>query len=272
MRVALVTAFYLLWAAVVAAQTPIQAVVGRTYAIVAEHDGAGTDGYRLRDGATIISQQPAVTLINGQVTFPAWVATEGSHSLTVSAFNASGEAVSAPILVLAAQPQTPPPSSAGCPDYVTPQGVPTPKAAGDVIQGWNNFDLGALAGMQAYTARLVKLVRWGFTVDVDGVRVATVNGRQYPQVHLKATCDGVTATPSVPPPSDRQSVPPQQSITAPDGAVWTLDGVRVMRNGVHASGGGGDEIVLAGGVVYVRLGASWYRWTGTGWATQATAP
>ena len=58
----------------------------------------------------------------------------------------------------------------------------------------------------------------------------------------------------------------RRSLT-PDGAIWTLGPNRaILRNGVHAAGGWGSQIVWTSHTLYV-LGPdnNWYQWTGSSW-------
>lgn len=87
------------------------------------------------------------------------------------------------------------------------------------------------------------------------------------------TQPGPTVPPPPPPPPgasspDGAAVPPATQIVDALGAVWTLSGEVVLRNGAPAAGGTGFRIVWLRGTVYV-LGSDnsrWWRWTGTGWA------
>ena len=57
------------------------------------------------------------------------------------------------------------------------------------------------------------------------------------------------------------------------GAVWTMNGAVVLRNGLSAAGGSGFRILCLRATVYV-LGsdnARWWRWTGSGWTYYGTA-
>ena len=87
---------------------------------------------------------------------------------------------------------------------------------------------------------------------------------------------GGTVTPPPPPPpppagtpsADGTLVPPAPQIVDASGAVWTMSGGAILRNGVSAAGGSGVKMLWSGGSVYVlgSNGGSWWRWLGTGWA------
>ena len=69
-------------------------------------------------------------------------------------------------------------------------------------------------------------------------------------------------------------MPPAAHIVDVGGAVWTLSGQLILRNGLHAAGGTGFRIVWLQGTIYV-LGSDntrWWRWTGSTWAFFATTP
>ena len=93
------------------------------------------------------------------------------------------------------------------------------------------------------------------------------------------THPGPTVPPPPPPPPgasspDGAAVPPATQIVDAVGAVWTLSGEVVLRNGAAAAGGTGFRILWWGGTIYV-LGSDntrWWRWTGTGWAYFGTGP
>ena len=77
--------------------------------------------------------------------------------------------------------------------------------------------------------------------------------------------------PPPPPPSgttspDGSLVPPATQIVDAVGAVWTMNGAAILRNGA-STGGSGVRILWSGGSIYVLSGAggSWWRWTGSGW-------
>ena len=66
---------------------------------------------------------------------------------------------------------------------------------------------------------------------------------------------------------DGTTVPHATQIVDHDGAIWTIGGNRaILRNGVHAAGGWGSQIVWASHTLYV-LGPdnNWYQWTGSSW-------
>ena len=60
---------------------------------------------------------------------------------------------------------------------------------------------------------------------------------------------------------------PATQIVDDNGAIWTIGPNRaILRNGVHAAGGWGSQIVWTSHTLYV-LGPdnNWYQWTGSGW-------
>ena len=67
--------------------------------------------------------------------------------------------------------------------------------------------------------------------------------------------------------SSGTSVPPAPNIVDNSGGTWTVgSGLEILRNGVHAGGGWGAQILWLDGVIYVRgTDANWYRWTGSMW-------
>ena len=65
---------------------------------------------------------------------------------------------------------------------------------------------------------------------------------------------------------DGSTSPPASYVQDNSGGVWTIDGAyQTLRNGAHAGGGYGTQLLWYQGVVYV-LGTdnNWYRWVG-GW-------
>jgi hypothetical protein len=90
----------------------------------------------------------------------------------------------------------------------------------------------------------------------------------------------VTPPPPTPPPTgatspDGTSVPTAAQIVDAQGAVWTIGGGLVLRNGVSAAGGSGVRILWSGGSIYVlsSTGGSWWKWLGAGWSNVgATQP
>jgi hypothetical protein len=96
--------------------------------------------------------------------------------------------------------------------------------------------------------------------------------------NVGTTTPGGTVSPPPPPPagtasSDGTAVPPAPQIVDSAGAVWTLNGAIVLRNGASAAGGTGFRILWLRGTIYV-LGSDntrWWRWTGSGWAYFGTA-
>ncbi len=253
MRAVLLTACVWLWVSPALAQTP--AIAGATYSVSADHDGADTADYVLRDGSAVLATR--TDWANGVITFPgAFVAIEGSHSLTISARNANGEALSEPLLVMVQAAPPPAPTLGPCP-YTSPAGVSSTKPIGDTtVQGWNTYDFTKLADIQKFGAKVQQLVQWGFTVAV------TQFNKPKNQVYFIATCVGIVAAAPAPPPVTRLVMPPLTSLTDASGDVWTMAGMSLIRNGV-ASGGMASQMVLTGGQLYALGGdGRWWLWTG----------
>jgi hypothetical protein len=62
-------------------------------------------------------------------------------------------------------------------------------------------------------------------------------------------------------------VPPGAGITDDALATWTIGpGQAILRNGVHAGGGYGTQVLWHHGAVYVFGDGSWWRWLGSAWA------
>ncbi|MEP6917896.1 MAG: hypothetical protein ABJC89_19780, partial [Acidobacteriota bacterium] len=79
---------------------------------------------------------------------------------------------------------------------------------------------------------------------------------------------GATVTPPPGPPSaDGTLVPPEIQIIDATGALWTMSGGAILRNGASAAGGSGVKILWSGGSIYVlgSTGGSWWKWLGAGW-------
>jgi hypothetical protein len=75
----------------------VTVVVGQSFSVQANHDGANTTGYRLFIDDALVSELPISSLSNGLITFTGvTVATRGSHSIRIVAFNQDVEASSAP--------------------------------------------------------------------------------------------------------------------------------------------------------------------------------
>ncbi len=88
-----------------------------------------------------------------------------------------------------------------------------------------------------------------------------------------ATAFCTPAPPPPPPPgtsSNGTRVPPAAQITDAAGAVWTLAGNVVQRNGAQASGGLGSLILWWAGRIYVQAGVNWYRWATDRWEFTGT--
>ena len=87
------------------------------------------------------------------------------------------------------------------------------------------------------------------------------------------TQPGGTVTPPPPPPPsgtpspDGTEVPPAVQIVDALGAVWTMNGAAILRNGVSAAGGSGVKTLWSGGSIYVlgSIGGNWWKWLGAGW-------
>src|SRR5262245_12813777 len=63
------------------------------------------------------------------------------------------------------------------------------------------------------------------------------------------------------------SVPRAPNVVDNSGGTWTVGSrLEILRDGVHAGGGWGSQILWLDGAIYV-LGtdAGWYRWTGSAW-------
>ncbi len=92
------------------------------------------------------------------------------------------------------------------------------------------------------------------------------------------TQPGGTVTPPPPPPTggtpsaDGTEVPPAGQIVDALGAVWTISGGTILRNGVSAAGGTGVAILWSSGSIYVQssFGGSWWKWLGSGWTNVGT--
>jgi predicted phage tail protein len=66
------------------------------FRVLAKHDGAETDGYRLYINDTQIAELPVSALANGVIEFTHDGLPKGQYVLHVSAFNADGESFSTP--------------------------------------------------------------------------------------------------------------------------------------------------------------------------------
>jgi hypothetical protein len=218
----------------------------------------------------------------------------GVYTFGVSAFNASGESARAGGAVDNVQP-APSPSPDPSPTPVpapTPTPTPQPPAPPPVSV--------SVATITAKTCTLVMsatkgpdgtTVGWSVqfkrgtanqgasdSTAPYGPRSATVDAGTYPLTAVwtkgtekpvedigTATCqDGeVRIAPAV---AARQMIPPLSSFTDTTGAVWTLQGTGLFRNGIQQQGAG-TQLVFVGGVVYAfGTDSYWYRWTGTIWS------
>jgi len=266
MRLAIFAACIWLWVSPALAQTPVPAVLGATYAVVADHDGRYADDYVLRDAGAVLEVRSAAYWTLDTITFPgAFVATAGAHSLTVSARNGAGEAVSPPLLIMVAPPpQEPPPvPTLGPCTYTSPVGVTSTKPIGDTsVQGFNTYDFAKLADVQKFATRLQQLFAWGFSTQI------TQLNKPKNQVYILATCVGV-ATVTTPPPTTPPGTHPANALQDSAGDWWWIGAEsRVTRNGSTAVGGIATEIRLVSGsiVILSSQDSQWYRWTGTTWA------
>src|SRR5436190_187985 len=92
---------------------------------------------------------------------------------------------------------------------------------------------------------------------------------------LAAAVELIAASPASGQSPDGSMVPVASQIVDGQGAVWAIGGGQsILRDGAHAAGGYGSEILWSGGVVYV-LGTdnNWWRWLGSGWTNLgATQP
>ena len=70
MRLAIFAACIWLWVSPALAQTPVPAVLGATYAVVADHDGRYADDYVLRDAGAVLEVRSAAYWTLDTITFP----------------------------------------------------------------------------------------------------------------------------------------------------------------------------------------------------------
>ena len=79
---------------------------------------------------------------------------------------------------------------------------------------------------------------------------------------------GGTGNPS----PDGTMVPTSASqIVDNNGAVWTISGFAILRNGTSAAGGYGTKIYWTNSTIYVYgTDNNWWQWTGTGWTNVGT--
>jgi hypothetical protein len=83
-------------------------------------------------------------------------------------------------------------------------------------------------------------------------------------------CSGATPPPAGTSP-DGTRLPPATQIVDDSGAVWTIDGLLILRNG-QQTGGLGTTITWCGGRIHVfGTDNQWWRWTGDGWTPVGTA-
>lgn len=180
------------WASPLLAQTPtaclgpssvtFTATEGQSASFTACHEGEDTTGYHLWSDDQVVATASSSALQGGNVTLTGTFHA-GPHVVRISAFNDRYEAGQPAGLGLPSQPPS------GCPDYTSPAGVLTPHAVGDVLVGWNQFNLTTVEGMNRYTARIQQLATWGVSVVIDQPP-QYIAGLQY--VHLVGTCVGVT--------------------------------------------------------------------------------
>ena len=89
---------------------------------------------------------------------------------------------------------------------------------------------------------------------------------------------GGSPPPSPPPPTggpsaDGTVLPPAAQVVDAQGAVWTLNGTVILRNGASAAGGTATKILWSGGSVYVLgMDANWWKWLGSSWSNVGTDP
>src|SRR6185295_12411565 len=67
-------------------------------------------------------------------------------------------------------------------------------------------------------------------------------------------------------------VPSATQIVDASGAVWTMSGGAILRNGLSAAGGSGVKMLWTGGSIYVlgSNGGNWWKWLGSGWTSVGT--
>ena len=89
--------------------------------------------------------------------------------------------------------------------------------------------------------------------------------------NVGTTQPGPPVTPPPPPrggptSADGTVVPPATQIVDALGAVWTMNGGAILRDGVSAAGGTGVNILWSGGSIYVlgSPGGVWWKWLGVG--------
>jgi hypothetical protein len=81
-----------------------------------------------------------------------------------------------------------------------------------------------------------------------------------------------TAPPATAPSANNTRVPPASAITDSEGAKWTLDGVRMLRN-EQSTGGFGPELLWCNGRMYGKgEDLKYWTWTNPGWAQVGTDP
>jgi hypothetical protein len=79
------------------------------FRVLAQHAGIDTEGYRLHINQTQIAELPVSALAEGVITFTHDGLPRGQYVVNVSAFNAEGEAMSAPhMLLVTGQPPAAP--------------------------------------------------------------------------------------------------------------------------------------------------------------------
>jgi len=110
-----------------------------------------------------------------------------------------------------------------------------------------------------YTATLTNLAAGTYVVTA----VATDDrGATATAASRTVIVTGVVATVS----PDGTMVPAAAQIVDAQGAVWTISGQAILRNGIIAAAGAGSKILWSGGIIYVLgVDANWYRWTGSTW-------
>lgn len=118
--------------------------------------------------------------------------------------------------------------------------------------GWGTFTLSAPVTSGAHPVALA------FANDFSS---PSENRNLYLDELSVATTGGGGTSP------DGTRLPPASSVIDDLGAVWTIGtSQRILRNGAHARGGLGSQILWYGNTIYV-LGTDsrWWSWTGNGW-------
>ena len=109
----------------------------------------------------------------------------------------------------------------------------------------------------------------GSLVEVAGRRLDQRRhhaARRHGDAATSATAAGGTTSP------DGTVVPPAAQIVDALGAVWTMNGGAILRNGVSAAGGTGVTMLWSSGSIYAlsSFGGTWWKWHGSGWTNVGT--